>query len=118
MEGPSMSVVIARVELHHSSGLPQDTVVNTWCFLTPSTPQASSDLTKITGALTAFYGAVPSTGIHAISWWLGDQLDRSALLSDIYYFNADPTGSPPGLGPPVQHDHFTLGPVGVPGSPL
>lgn len=102
-----MVAVLADVVLHHKSGLPRDSVVNTFTFATVN-PLDDAESGAIRDDLAAFYNTIPS-GHNAIAGFIGSQISRTVAVDVKCY---DLTGHLDGSahGSPDFIQTFMLGP--------
>jgi hypothetical protein len=100
-----MSRIRAVVTLPYTSGLPEDVVVNTFHFLTDTSPASAGERNEILVNVTAFYNSDFGTPGDPLSEYIGNLVSRAALACRIDLFDlAD-------LEPrqPIQSTTFTLG---------
>lgn len=102
-----MVAVLADVVLHHKSGLPRDSVVNSFAFATVN-PLDDLEAGAIRDDLASFYNTIPS-GHNAIAGTIGSQISRTIPVDVKLY---DLTGHLDGTahGSPRFVKTFTLGP--------
>lgn len=100
-----MASVLAQVVLPHVSGLPENNVVNTFAFNTPSVGIVDTELGLIGTDIIGFYNT-PGGG-SAVGSYLGEQISRS-LSARIQFY--DLTGHLDGTphGSPVFETDFGL----------
>lgn len=109
-----MGDVLAEVVLAHKSGLIADSVVNTFAFITTSTPPSNTEMDAIASDIVDFYNVVPS-GHNAVAGFIGSQISRVANACHIKFYdlaghlNGTPHGSP------IRDVAFTLSAM-VPGA--
>lgn len=99
-----MTVNLVVVKFPHVSGLPRDTVVNTFVF--QASNQANVDAV-VDGVFPELYNN--AFGGHSIAEYLGNRLSRSSNAASYtqYDITSALDGSP--HGGPVRTTHFTLG---------
>lgn len=90
-------ILIERVHTH-VSGLPKDAVVNTFAFLTTSTPYVSAEALAASNSLNNFYAAVHAPSTKPISDYLSTTLSRTAfaVVHRVYDLTGHLDGSPHG----------------------
>lgn len=96
--------VLAEAVLPHLDGLPKDQMVNTFAFLTPTTPATPAELSHIHALISEFY----NNGTTPIAGFIGEQISRSTPVQTKLY---DLTGHLNGTahGSPISLGSFTLG---------
>lgn len=91
-----MPIFHCTVELAHKNGLPEDSVVNTFNFITLDTTVATADV--ITANLNDFYNAdIPGAGTGSLATYLANSLSRTFPPLVRFYeprFDGGPMGSP------------------------
>lgn len=109
-----MAEILAQVVLPSASGLPENNVVNTFAFLTPSVGIVTSEVTAVATDLAAFYTTNP--GGQAIGAYIGEHISRSLSARIKFY---DLTGHLDGTphGSPFMETTFVL-PASAVGSEL
>lgn len=101
-----MAVAHAVCELAPTSGLPEDTIVNTFTFSHPGV-SALLEHTNIANGVKAFYNNT-GTGPQPLAYYLGGHISRASLSRvKVYDVTNHLDGEP--HGSPVYEDVFTLG---------
>lgn len=102
-----MGLVDARVELKHTSGMPEDVFVNTFKFRWdgPTAPSAG-ELAELADLLEEFYNVDTPTGT-IVAQLLSYEISRAASATSIKIYTADDLGDL--LGSPSYTRQFTLG---------
>jgi hypothetical protein len=101
--------MLVDVILASTSGMVKDEVINSFVFLTPSTPPSNSDITAAQAAIIDFYNTVSVTNGITVANFLGTQLSRASNACRLNYYNLTGhlSGSP--HGSPIATNTFTLG---------
>jgi hypothetical protein len=106
-----MGIALATVHFPHMSGLPEDTVVNSFVFSDAvGTPFTNAVADAVSGDIASFYNdAVAAGGPHTVAHFLGDQLSRAAnaVFVEWYQIQEAMHGEP--HGSPFHTTTFTLG---------
>ncbi len=92
----------AKVTLAAESGIPADSVVNTFHFGQPGVPGVRT--IQMYTDLAGFYNAVPTGSAYAIDEFLSSTIERTGLVHTIDWYNLDL----PKPRLPFQRDTFAL----------
>lgn len=92
-----MAEIAVDVTWKHLSGLPENDVVNTWAFLTPSVGVVDAELNDVWLALRAFYETTYNG--HSVSGLFGESITRAGGHTAKFYdltghLDGSPHGSP------------------------
>jgi hypothetical protein len=103
-----MAPILCEAVLPSTTGRPEDAVINTFAWLTSTSPASNSELTDIGVFMTSFYNNVRATTFSVASF-LGTQLSRAALAAHFKLY--DLTGAEDGRphGSPIRDITWTLG---------
>lgn len=104
-----MTALLIETVLAHKSALPKDSVVNTWCFATPSVAYDNSEALTVCADLTAFYTTIAAPATESLDKYLGPTISRTALAHKhkVYDLTGHLDGTP--HGSPKSTVNFTIG---------
>lgn len=74
-----MVALLVEAVLAHKSGLPKDSVVNSFCIATPSVDYVDSEAGQAAQAVQNFYTTVPAPSTGKVSDYIGPTISRAAL---------------------------------------
>lgn len=97
---------LAVVKFAAKSGVPKDSVVNTFCF--DADPTDVGERSSVRTLLEAFYLTVPTGATHDINSLLSETVSKVANAAEIAYYDLQPavlSGGP--MGSPVARSYFT-----------
>jgi hypothetical protein len=99
--------ILAKVSIPNLSGMPEDTVTNTWAIKTALEP-TPDDYSDIHFALAKFYNEVPAAQTYSVSNFFSGRLSRVANACQITQYYFDEVGTPEPLGAPNWMQSFTI----------
>jgi hypothetical protein len=113
-----MTAVLVEAVFESLTGQPEDRVVNTWVWKTPTSPPTNAELTDIGIFLSSFYNDSDPVTTHPVCGSLSTVLSRAANAAMFKFYNIDAhlDGSP--HGSPIKLIPWTLGPHRAPGTNL
>src|SRR5688500_10439566 len=104
-----MSIIRAQVRLPWTTNLPEDVTVNTFHFLTTSTPFTQAELDDIEDNLISFWTFSSGVAGDQLDGFLSNLVSRVALAASITMY--DMSQAEPRV--PIRETNFTLGPADV-----